>query len=233
MHQEGTVRVDRIGVLVIDGHLFHREVTVRALMEEDTIEVLGEASEGDEALYQVTTLNPDVLVVDPDLEAVNGFDLTRQTRRYNPTISVVIFTSHDDDDSFFLAICAGAAGFLCKSSSYAALASEITRASRGEYPINEGLLERSGVALRVLQRFQDMLLLEREVEPLISPLSRREKEILEHIARGNANKEIATALGIRNQTVKNHVNSIMRKLAANDRTHAVVLALRHGLITLP
>jgi DNA-binding NarL/FixJ family response regulator len=73
-------------------------------------------------------------------------------------------------------------------------------------------------------------LLEREVEPLISPLTRRETEILEYIANGNSNKEVAHALGICNQTVKNHVTSIIRKLAANDRTHAVVLASRHGFI---
>ena len=147
-----------------------------------------------------------------------------------PTISVILLSSYDDDDQLFHAIKAGIAGYLVKAASGQDLAYQVRRVSQGEYPINEYLLSRPVVALHVLKQFQDLLLVEKEVEPLLSPLSPRETEILEYIAQGNANKEIAYTLGICNQTVKNHVTSIMRKLAANDRTHAVVLALRYGLI---
>jgi len=225
--------MESIWVFLVDSQAHHREGIKRALLKEDDIEVLREAEDGEEALNQIKALAPDVVILEPNLPFLNGFDLTRQIRRYSPITSVVMFTSDDDDDHFFLAIRAGAAGCLSKRASYEELICQVRKAYRGEYPINESLLTRPGVALRVLQQFQDMLLLEREVEPLLSPLSPREKEILEHIAQGNANKEIADALGIRNQTVKNHIASIMRKLAANDRTHAVVLALRHGLIRVP
>jgi DNA-binding NarL/FixJ family response regulator len=137
---------------------------------------------------------------------------------------------HEDDEQLLLAIQAGAAGYVIKAISGQELAFQVRKAYQGEYPINECLLTRPGVALRILRQFQDLMLVEKEIEPLISPLSRRETEILEYISQGNSNKEIAHALGICNQTVKNHVTSIMRKLTANDRTHAVVLALRHGLI---
>ncbi|MFQ5924490.1 MAG: PilT/PilU family type 4a pilus ATPase [Dehalococcoidia bacterium] len=224
--------MERIGVFLVDSQVVHREGMKTAFSKEDDIEVLGETDDGKEALHQIKAVAPHVVILDSNLHSVNGFDLTRQIRRYSPLISVVMFASGDDDDHFFLAIRAGAAGCLNKRASYEELICQVRKAYRGEYPINEGLITRPGVALRVLQQFQEMLAVEREVEPLILPLSRRETEILEHIARGNANKEIAHALGISNQTVKNHVASIMRKLAANDRTHAVVLALRHGLITV-
>jgi len=225
--------MERIRVFLVDSQALYREGTQKALSKEDDIEVLGEAGGGEEALHQIKAVAPDVVILEPNLPFLNGFDLTRQIRRYSPLISVVMFTSRDDDDNFFLAIRAGAAGCLNKRASYEELICQVRKAYGGEYPINESLLTRPGVALRVLQQFQHMLLVEKEVEPLISPLSRRETEILEYIARGNSNKDIAQALGISNQTVKNHVTSIMRKLSANDRTHAVVLALRNGLIRVP
>lgn len=226
--------MERIGVFLVDSHVLFRERTRTALLAEPGIDVLGEADDGDEALHQIKAVAPDVVILDSKLTCWNGFDLTRQIRRHYPLISVVMFTSPDDDDHFFLAIRAGAAGCLNKRASSEELIRQVGKAYRGEYPINENLLTRPGVALRVLQQFQDMLLVEKEVEEsLLSPLSHRETEILKLIAHGNSTKEVAHALGVRNQTVKNHVISIMRKLAANDRTHAVVLALRHGLIMVP
>jgi len=185
---------------------------------------------GGDALYHIKSLSPDVLIVDYDLPPMGGPHLARQIKHHLPTISIILLSSYEDDEQLFHAMLAGAAGYLVKAASGQDLALQIRKAHQGGYPINESLLSKPAVALRILQQFQDLLLVEKEVEPLLSPLSPRETEILEHIAQGNSNKEIAYTLGICNQTVKNHVTSIMRKLTANDRTHAVVLALRYGLI---
>ncbi len=226
--------MDKIGVFLVDSHVSYREKMKAALSAEPDIEVLGEADDGGQALLQIRALATDVVILDSMLPSWNGFDLTRQIRRYSPLISVVMLTSSGDDVHYFLAIRAGAAGCLKKRAGSKELICQVRQAYRGEYPINEELLTRPGVALRVLRQFQDMLLVEQEVqESLISPLSGRETQILELIAQGKSTNGVAQALGIRNQTVKNHITSIMRKLAANDRTHAVVLALRHGLIVVP
>jgi len=224
--------MDKIRVFLVDSQVLYREGMRTALAKEGDIEVVGESDDGEEALCQIKPLSPDVVILDSELPSLSGLDLTRQIRRHSPAISVIIMASHEDDDQLLLAIQAGAAGYVIKAISGQDLAHQVKKAYQGEYPINECLLTRPGVALRVLKQFQDLMLVEKEIEPLISPLSRRETEILEYIAQGNSNKEIAHALGICNQTVKNHVTSIMRKLTANDRTHAVVLALRHGLIRI-
>lgn len=224
------IGMEKIGVFLVDSQVLYREGMRKVLTKENDIDVVGESDDGEEALHQIKELSPDVVILDSELPSLSGLDLIRQIRRHSPMMSTILLTTHDDDEHFFLAIRAGAAGYLNKNATDAELIAEVRKAYNGEYPINDSLLSRPGVALRVLQQFQDLLLLEKEVEPLISPLSRRETEILEYIAQGNSNKKIAFTLGICNQTVKNHVTSIMRKLAANDRTHAVVLALRHGLI---
>lgn len=222
--------MEKIRVFLVDSQVLYREGMRTALAKEGDIEVVGESDDGEEALDQIKPLSPNVVILDYELPSLSGLDLTRQIRRHSRAISVIIMASYEDDEQLLLAIQAGAAGYVIKATSGQDLACQVRKAYQGEYPINECLLTRPGVALRVLKQFQDLMLVEKEIEPLISPLSRRETEILEYIAQGNSNKEIAHALGICNQTVKNHVTSIMRKLTANDRTHAVVLALRHGLI---
>jgi len=222
--------MDKIRVFLADSQVLCREGVRLALSKEGDIEVVGEADDGEAALYQIKSLSPDVVIIDSKPPSLDGPDLARQIKRHVPTISVILLSSYDDDDQLFHAIKAGIAGYLVKTASGQDLVYQVRRVYQGEYPINEYLLSRPAVALHVLNQFQDLLLVEKEVEPLLSPLSPRETEILKCIAQGNANKEIAYTLGICNQTVKNHVTSIMRKLAANDRTHAVVLALRYGLI---
>jgi len=222
----------KIRVFLADSQVLYRGGMRMALSKEGDIEVMGEADDGEGALYQIKALSPDIVILDSELPSLSGLELTRQIRRHSPTTSIILMASYEDDEQLLLAIRAGAAGCLTKKASDKEIVRQVREVYRGEYPINESLLIRPGVALSVLQQFQDLLLVEEEVEPLISPLSRRETEILEYIARGNSNKEIAYTLGICNQTVKNHVTSIMRKLAANDRTHAVVLALRYGVIRM-
>lgn len=224
--------MEKIRVFLIGNHVRYREGMSRLLSGEDTTEVIGEAEESEETISQLKTLEPDVVILIPELPSATGFNVVRQIRRHSPRVLTIILGAYYDDEQLFLAIKAGAAAYLTKDVNPEELINAIRRASRGEYPINETLLSRPKIASRVLRLFQSLSLLGEEVEPLLSPLSNRELEILDYIAHGNANKQIALALGISNQTVKNHVTSIMRKLAANDRTHAVVLALRHDLIRM-
>jgi DNA-binding NarL/FixJ family response regulator len=149
-----------------------------------------------------------------------------------PKVAVVMLSANPDDDQLFQAIKSGAVAFLSKDISADNLLGVLRRVGRGEYPINDSLLTRPNTAKKVLQLFHNLSLMGKEVETLITPLSKRETEILKYIAEGFSNKRIAFALGIGEQTIKNHITSIMRKLNANDRTHAVVLAMRRGLINI-
>ncbi len=220
-------------MFVVESYALSRKGAQITLSTRDNIEYIGEADDAEGALSQIKALIPDIVIVASELPSVDGLNLIREIRRFSPSISTIVSASHDDNDETLLhAIQAGAAGYFSKPGKGTELVDLVERVARGEYPINEMLLNRPKVASKILRQFQDLLLVEKEVEPFISPLTPRETEILSHIVRGNANKEIAYSLKISNQTVKNHMTSILRKLAANDRTHAVVLALRHGFIRM-
>ena len=222
--------MERIRVFLVDNYTLYREGVRTALSREDDIEVVGGGNEGQEALFEFKELSPDVVIFAPAVFSFDGLELVRQIRRESPIVPIIVIASREDEEYLFLALRAGAAAYFTREIDPAELSQAVRKVFQGEYLINEGLLTRPRVASRLLKQFQDFSLLGDDVEPLLSPLSRRETEILNYIAQGNSNKEIAHALGIKNQTVKNHITSIMRKLAANDRTHAVVLALRRGLI---
>jgi len=223
---------DRIKVFLVDDHVLFRQGVRAALAGESAIEVIGEASSGEEAFEQIRAMSPDIVITDVRLPASDGLALTRKIRLHSPWVGVIVLTAYDDEDLLFQAIKVGAAAYYTKDIGVDELISGIKRVYNGEYLINESVLTRPMVASRVLKQFRDLSLVGQEVEPLFAPLSAREIEILEYIARGNSNKEIARALKISDQTVKNHITSILRKLAVNDRTQAVVLALRRGWIRM-
>jgi DNA-binding NarL/FixJ family response regulator len=159
-------------------------------------------------------------------------EVARALKRRQPHAGVIILTMHQDDEQLFNAIRAGASAYCTKDIEPEQLIDVITRVARGEYLINEMVLSRPFVASRVLDQFRELSRLDRTSSGVFSPLTPREIEILDCVARGYSNKEIAQALNISDQTVKNHITSILRKLAVNDRTQAVIYALRHGWIKL-
>jgi DNA-binding NarL/FixJ family response regulator len=142
-----------------------------------------------------------------------------------------MLTLHPDNGELFEIIKTGAVAYLNKNTTAEELVSIIKQACRGEYPINDTLLARPKVAEHVLRQFQDIVSLGKTMETITAPLTHRETQILSYIADGNSNKQIAHILEISEQTIKNHVSSILRKLNANDRAHAAVLAIRHGWIS--
>lgn len=224
--------MEKIRLLIADDHPIFRQGLRGVLSGEPDIEIAGEASDGNQAIELARTLSPDVVLVDVHMPGRDGIEVARAIKTQQPRTGIIVMTAHDDEEQLFQAIKVGAAGYYLKDVRPEVLIEAVRRVSNGEYLINESVLTKPLVASRVLKQFRDLALAGQDVEPLFVPLSAREIEVLEYIARGNSNKEIARALKISDQTVKNHITSILRKLAVNDRTQAVVYALRHGWIKM-
>ena len=224
--------MNRVQILVVDDHPLFRRGIRWSLENEHDLLVVGEAADGQSAVQQVDLTMPDVILVDINMPHMSGLELTRVIKRRHPQMGVIILTMHEDDEQLFHAIRVGAAAYATKDIEAEELIRLIRRVARGEYLINENVLSRPFVASRVLDQFRELSNMEQVSEGVFSPLTPREVEILDCVAQGNSNKEIARILTISDQTVKNHITSILRKLAVNDRTQAVIYALRHGWIKL-
>ncbi|GAB4210622.1 MAG: response regulator transcription factor [Roseiflexaceae bacterium] len=230
-----------VKLLIIDDHPLFRQGVRTALSIYEDITIVAEAASGEEALQWLSAampnMEPNVIVADLNLPGINGLELTRKLRHEYPSIGVLMLSIHESDEQAFNALQAGAAAYRSKDINPKDLADILRRVARGEYVINDVVLEDPKVASRVLSQFRNMsqnLSTTPDVDfPLFTPLSDREIEVLERIASGGSNKEIADALGISTQTVKNHISSILRKLSLNDRTQAVLYALRRGWIEAP
>jgi len=222
--------VSRIQVLIVDDHPLFRRGVRWSLENEPDILVVGEATDGQTAVQQADLLVLDVVLIDINMPQMNGLEVTRIIRRRHPQTGVVVLTMHEDDEQLFHAVRVGAAAYITKDADSETIIKLIRRVARGEYLINENVLTRPFVASRVLDQFRELSQMEHAGEGFFSPLTPREVEILHSVAQGNSNKEIARMLSVSDQTVKNHITSILRKLAVNDRTQAVIYALRHGWI---
>ena len=222
---------NKIQVFILSQQFLLRQGIEHSLSSVEDIEISGAADLNGGALSTIDTLPPDVALVDIDAPSNNGLTLARKIKQRSPNIGVIVLTSNASDAQLFQALKAQAAAYLEKEVTAEQLVDTIRRVARGEHPINEGLTTRPKVAEQVLQQFQE-LSRRYEAEAFISPLTARETEILDYIAQGYLNKQIAIRLGISEQTIKNHVTSILRKLNANARTDAVVLAIKQGLISI-
>ncbi len=214
-----------IRVLLADDQELFREGLSTLLSVQPGLEVVGEASNGQEALQRVKTLQPDVVLMDLRMPVLGGVEATRRVRASEPRCQVIVLTTFDDDEEVFEALRAGAAGYLLKDAPLEKLLEAIRAAARGE-----SFLQPS-IAAKVVAEFTR---LSRErppaVPPLVEPLSDRECEVLRHLACGRSNKEIAAALNLAEGTVKNHMSNILGKLGALDRTQAALKARELGLI---
>ena len=221
----------KIEVFVVSQQSLFQQGVEHTFANVDDIIVSGVTGINDDVMAAIDNMPPDVAMVDLDGPAEQGLDLARKIRSRSPSIGVIVLTSTPDDGQLFLALKAQAVAYLSKEVTADQLVETVRRVARGEHPINEALTSRPKVAEHVLQQFQE-LSSRREAEDFISPLTPRETEILTYIAQGYLNKQIAAELGISEQTIKNHVTSILRKLNANARTEAVVVAIKQGLISL-
>ncbi len=224
--------MDVTTVLVIDDQPLFRQGVRHALEQCGAeFEMVGEAMDGEEGLQLAAAREPSVVLLNAEVGGLNGLELIRTLKHQVPSAAVIVMTSLEDEEKLFYAIKYGASAYLSKNVDSGALTDVVRQVAQGQYLINDSVLSKPVVASRVLKSFRDLAdEVDQEVEPLFIPLSVREVEVLDYIAKGNSNKEIARSMGISDQTVKNHITSIMRKLAVNDRTQAVVYALRHGWI---
>lgn len=203
---------------------------MHALSATEDIEIIGQAKVTDTALI-IEVMPPDVAIVDIDTSPDSGLSLAHRLKQRLPGVGVIVLTSSPGDDQFFQALETQVAAYLSKEISSDYLAGMVRRVARGEHPINESLSSRPEIAGKILNQFQE-LSGKTKTETLIAPLTVRETEILNHVAQGSSNKQIAAKLDISEQTIKNHVASIMVKLNANARTQAVVIAVQKGLISI-
>lgn len=223
--------MNNIRVFVISQQSIFLEGIGHSLSKVKDLEISESAVVTDEVLSTIDTLLPDVAVVDIDGSPDSCLILARRIKQRLPSIGVILLTAVPRDDQLFKALKAQAAAYLNKGITADQLAETIRKVARGEHPINETLTQKPKVAEQVLHQFQE-LSWKSEARDFMSPLTPREIEILDYIARGYLNKQIAIELGISEQTIKNHVTSILRKLNANARTEAVVLAIKQGLISI-
>ena len=222
----------KISVMLVDDHPLFRQGLRRVIEAEDDMEVIIEVGDGEEALRLAKKMVPDVIMMDVNIPTMNGLQVTRRLKANLPNIGVIMLTAYHDDEQIFHAIKAGAGAYYPKDVTPRKLIEAIRQVSEGNYVIDDNVLAKSQVASWLLKQFEQMSTFGGSPEDLFVPLSPREMEILQLIARGYSNKEIAHELGISRQTVKNHMTSILRKLSVNDRTQAALYALRRGWIRL-
>jgi DNA-binding NarL/FixJ family response regulator len=231
-----------IQVLLVDDQTLVRQGLATILRYAEGITVVGQAGDGQEGVALARNLRPDVVLMDIKMPRLGGVPATRQICAELPDTHVIILTTYDTDDLVFEGIKAGAEGYLLKDASGETLVEAIRGVMRGESQIDPG------VARKVLGEFQRLASqpagAQQESRPAPEPsagqatdivvesLTPREEEVLELLVEGLSNREIGARLHLTEGTVKNYVSTIIAKLQANDRTHAVVTALRQGLVDL-
>lgn len=214
-----------IRIILVDDQALFREGVRTLLSVHPDLEVVGEASDGLESLQLAAKLRPSVVLMDLKMPRLDGVEATRRMRADYPECKVIILTTFDDDEYVFDGLRAGAIGYLLKDTPSEKLVEAIRAAARGE-----SFLQTS-VAAKVVAEFSRLAAsAPHPLQQLIEPLSGRELEVLRLLASGASNREIASALVIAEGTVKNHVTSILGKLAVRDRTQAALKAKDLGLI---
>lgn len=224
--------MEDITIIVVEDHPLFRQGVVNTLSLEPGFKVIGQTENGAEALSMIRTLRPQVAIVDINLPGMNGQQITHQVVQDKLPTRIVLLTAYDDHEQIIHAALAGAAAYCAKDIDPLRLIQTIKQVAGGKFVIEDHVFNQ-----KELEHWLDG---EREVVPHLysdpgspfHPLSDRETEVLSCVVRGMSNKEIASSLGISQQTVKNHVTSILRKIGVEDRTQAVVFALKHGWVKL-
>jgi DNA-binding NarL/FixJ family response regulator len=214
---------ENLRVLLVDDHDLFR-TGLRNLLEEQAVQVVGEAGDGVQAVRMVRELAPDVVVMDLNMPGMTGVEATRQVTSQAPLTRVVVLTISDQDEDVMNAILAGACGYLMKDSSIQELMQGIRAAAVGESLISPH------IAAKVLQRMRATGTSEQDAATIRAELSDREIEVLKLIANGKDNAQIAGELHISPKTVKNHISNILMKLQIDNRIQAAVYAVRSGIV---
>jgi DNA-binding NarL/FixJ family response regulator len=214
----------RVKVLIVDDDALMRAGLRGVLSSDPAIELVGEADDGRQAAYRTRLLNPDIVLMDVRMPDLDGISATRELLAAFPEVKVVMLTTFEQDDYIFGALSAGASGFLLKRTRPEELIAAIHTIAAGD-----SLLSPS-VTSRVIERMAGQPAHDAAGDPRLDELTRREREVLEQLARGLSNAEIAAQLVIEESTVKTHVKRVLAKLGARDRVQAVIFAYESGLI---
>jgi DNA-binding NarL/FixJ family response regulator len=219
-----------IKIVLVDDQVLIREGLRILLPLQGNLEIVGEASNGNEAIVVVQHTQPDVVLMDVRMPLLDGVAATRALRELAPQCRILLLTTFDDNEYVFEGLRAGAAGYLLKDTPSDKLAEAIRTVARGD-----SFLQPS-IAAKVVAEFARLSALPPKPQAmpappaLVEPLSERELAILRYLSRGDSNKEIATALYLSEGTVKNHITNILGKLGVRDRTQAALVARERGLL---
>lgn len=222
-----------IRILIADDHTLLRQGIKNVLELEADVTVVAEAGDGEEAFKKIAEFHPDVALIDINMPRLNGLELTRLLRESFPAVKVVILTMHDDDSYVVTVIKAGAVGYLLKDIEPGMLIKAIRTVNEGESFIYPTLAKKLFGEIHRLE--EERRLSNSHFRPSNSRderLTQRELEVLQLIAKGLSNHEIASRLFLSEKTIKNHLTNIFRKIDVTDRTQAVLYALKHKIVTL-
>jgi DNA-binding NarL/FixJ family response regulator len=217
--------MEPIRVLIVDDHTLFREGVSAILRRAPDVEAVGEAATGQEAIQQAGSLSPDVILMDIQMPDMNGIEATQAILKSRPDVGIIMVTMLEDDDFLFAAMRAGARGYVLKGAEKVEMLQSIRAVAEGQAIFGPA------VAGRLTSFFQEMHAPSkpREHTKVFPELTNREDEILDLIARGRSNQEIADRLHISVKTVSNHISNIFNKLQVADRAQAIVLARDSGL----
>jgi NarL family two-component system response regulator LiaR len=213
---------EAISILIVDDHAIVREGQRALIDTEPGMTLVGEATNGVEAVQMARDLNPDVIFMDLFMPVMSGIEATEAIKAENPHARILVLTSFAEDEMVFTAVKAGALGYLLKDASPDELLTAVRNVNRGEPAMNSIIANK---LMREIRRESDL-------PPTAEPLTVREVEVLKLVAQGKSNQEIAETLVISERTVRTHVSNILSKLHLANRTQAALYALKEGLVDL-
>lgn len=216
--------MDSLRILLVDDHVLFRKGIASLLTGREDVTIVGEASDGDEAVILAQQTIPDVILMDVNMPRQNGIETVKIIKREMPHIHIVMLTVSDDDNDLFEAIKSGAKGYLLKNLEPQELYGMLDRLRQGEAPIS------GAMAAKILREFQYPEHNQTKKGDTVDELTAREVEVLEQVVTGASNKEIADTLHITENTVKIHLRNILEKLHVQNRIQAAVYAVREGLV---
>ena len=223
--------MENISVFLADWQVLFREGIHFTLSGEEDIDVIGEATDNEEAFNSIVANPPRVAILNAGRSKPNGINVSRRIKQNVPSVAVVLVTDTENEEQLFLAIKSGASALVTKEIDPEELVSVIRKVAQGAYPLCEVLLKPEN-ASRVIDEFEASAVLSKEAEDLLARLTLRESEILHHIADGNSIEQTTRALSINEHTIRRHLENIITKLAANDRNRAVLRAVQDELPTI-